>query len=267
MSTVLEPQTPYRPPEHDKWRYGTRSIKHVGRNGRVSYELVPLKKEDLLFPQEGDRLVLTDDHSTDYQYLSSVLKQQAATVLGRRVFGDHRIDFEVPGIEPLGPDLIVLDGVGEWDGSRGTFPVVTMGSRPVLVVEITSPDTRPNDLKIKPDLYNRCGVPLYIVVDRQAGKSRDEVRVIGFYSTTKAYAVLPLDKRGQVWLEPLQMWLGIANRRATFYDKRGRRIRSAEERVVTAQKKAATEAKARRSAEAKLREMEAELHRLRSLTK
>lgn len=252
MSTVRQPRTS----EHDPWRYGTRSVRRVGPGGRVSYELVPLRKEDLLFPQEGDRPVLTDDHSRDYRYLFNVLEWQASFIPGRRVFGDHRIDFEVPGIEPLGPDLIVLDGVGEWDGSRGTFPVVTMRARPLLVLEITSPDTRPIDLDTKPGLYYRCGVPFYVIVDRQAGRSRNEVRVVGFRATARRFFEMQPDKRGRLWLEPVQMALGVANRQAVFYDRRGRRIRSAEER-------AGAEAKARRAAEAKLRELQAELRRLR----
>jgi Uma2 family endonuclease len=270
MSTALEKREPYRSPENDPWRYGTRSVRRVGPGGRVRYELIPLRKEDLLFPQEGDRPVLTDDHSRDYRYLFNVLEWQAALIPGRRVFGDHRIDFEVPGIEPLGPDLIVLDGVGEWDGSRGTFPVVTMHARPLLVIEITSPDTRPIDLDIKPGLYFRCGVPFYVVVDRQAGRSRNEVRVTGFRATARRYVEIQPDKRGRLWLEPVQMGLGVANRCAVFYDRRGRRIRSAEERAAVeakarraAQVKASAEAKARRAAEAKLRELEAELRRLR----
>jgi hypothetical protein len=203
MSTVRQS----RIPEQDPWHYGTRSVKRSGPGGRVYYDLVPLKKEDLLFPQEEDRLVLTDEHSTDYRYLFTVFEIQAASVPGRRVFGDHRIDFEVPGIEPLGPDLIVLDGVGEWDGSRGTFPVVTMGAKTVLATESTSPDTRPNDLGIKRELYYRCRVPLYVIVDRQARESRDEVRVVGFRATAKGYTALSPDKRGRLWLEALNSGL------------------------------------------------------------
>ena len=50
-------------PSRDKWRYGERYLRHVGADGEVSCEIVPLRKEDLLYPEEGDRPVLTDDHS------------------------------------------------------------------------------------------------------------------------------------------------------------------------------------------------------------
>jgi Uma2 family endonuclease len=250
-------------PDTDPWRYGERHLRRVGPDGQVSYERVPLRKEDLLFPQEGDRPVLTDDHSQDWRYLFGVLDSQAARHPGRRVFGDHRIDFQLPGLEPLGPDLIVLEGVGEWDGSRGTFPVVTMGARPLLVLEITSPDTRENDLEVKPALYYRCKIPGYAVVDRQAGESRNEVRVLGFRRTRTRYAPVAPDERGWVWLEPVGLRLGVADRRAVCFDSRGRSI-------IPPQQQAAAAARARRKAERektaleeRVRELEAELRRAR----
>jgi hypothetical protein len=249
--------------EADRWRYGERHLRRVGPDGRVSYERVPLKKEDLLFPQEGDRPVLTDDHSQDWRYLFGVLDSQAARHPGRRVFGDHRVDFEVPGIEPLGPDLIVLDGVGEWDGSRGTFPVVTMGARALLALEITSPDTRENDLEVKPGLYYRCKIPCYAVVDRQAGESRDEVRVLGFRRTRTRYAPVAPDERGRIWLEPGGVWLGVADRRAVCFDRRGRRLTPPQEQAAAATRALKKADREKSALEQRVRELEAELRRTR----
>jgi hypothetical protein len=227
----------------DKWRYGERYLHRVGPDGSVSYEIVPLKKEDLLFPQEGDRPVLTDDHSCDTHYLFGVLRSRAAKTPGRRVFTDHRIDFEVPGIEPLGPDVLVLDGVGEWDGSRGTFPVRSMGATTLLGIEVTSPDSRRYDLGEKLDLYYRCAMPWYAIVDRQSGDGH-QVRVLAYRASDERYVEVPPDNRGRVWLEPVGLWLGVADRRATFYDKRGRKILAPEKQVaaeLAARKKAERE--------------------------
>ena len=46
-----------------------------------------------------------------------------------------------------------------------TLDVAAEGARPALVVEVTSPSTRENDLGTKPDFYHRAGVPLYVIAD------------------------------------------------------------------------------------------------------
>lgn len=252
MSTVLKTKLPPKDPENDRWRYGERYSQRVGPNGDVIYDRVPLKQEDLLFPQEGDRPVITEGDRDDVFYLLAILQSQAAGHRDRHVFSDHRIDFEAAGIEPLGPDLIVFDGVEDWDRSRGTFPVVTMAAAPVLAIEITSPDTRRFDLRVKPDLYYRCGVPCYAIVDRQSGGG-SQVRVLGFQAAGRRYVAIPADKRGRVWLEPVGLALGVANDRATCYDKRGRRIPSPQEQ---AEKKAAAKGRALAQSEREKAEMQ-----------
>ncbi len=248
-------------PETDRWRYGERHVPHVDRNGEIYYSTVPLKKADLLFPQEGDRPVLTDDHSRDCYYLFGVLDGQARRHSGRRVFTDHRIDFQVGEVPPLGPDVLVLDGVGEWDGSLGTFHVHTMGAVARLGIEVTSKDTRPFDLGIKVDLYFRCGVQCYAVVDRWA-KRGQEIRVLAYRPGPDRFAPVPPDERGRVWLEPVGLWLGIEHRRATFYDKDGRRISAPEERAEAEARARKAEARARKNAQRKAAELEERVRQL-----
>src|SRR5262249_44251699 len=140
-----------RPPEPDTdpWRYGTRYLRHVRSDGTEWYERVPLKKEDLLFPEEEDHPVTTEAHRDDCVYLEQVAKRKARRHPGRLVLRENRIDFGVRGIQPLEPDLAMFDGVAAaWDPSRATFPVRAENARTLLTVEVTSPDTRrPNDLQ------------------------------------------------------------------------------------------------------------------------
>ena len=204
---------------------------HEEPDGTVWYEQVPLKQRDLLFPEEGDRPVLNNDHTTDYVYLLSVLKQQTVRHPGRRVFGDHRIDFEVPDLKPLGPDLIVLDGVGDWDGSRGTFPVRTMGADPLLAIEITSPDSRKYDLGIKLRYYFRCGIRCYAIVDRQP-RDGSRASAVAYQAGAQGFDSVAPDSRGRVRLEPVGLWLGIVDGRAVCYDRRGRRIAPPQEQAA-----------------------------------
>ncbi len=167
--------------------------------------------------------MLTDDHSVDYVYLREVLRSQSARRPGHRVFGDHRIDFQVPGIPALGPDLLVLDGVGDWDGSLGTFHVRSMGATALLGIEITSEDTRPFDLGIKVRLYFECGMQWYAIVDRWVAGGR-EVRVLAYRRGPDRFVAVPPDEHGRVWLEPVGLWLGLENQRATLYHENGKRI-------------------------------------------
>jgi Uma2 family endonuclease len=62
------------------------------------------------------------------------------------VFYDVGIFWDAPGIKNHSPDLSLIFGVKqqkEWK----TFHVRTEGVRPALIIEVTSPDTRVNDLK------------------------------------------------------------------------------------------------------------------------
>ena len=80
------------------------------------------------------------------------------------VLSDCQVDFNIPGVKPLCPDDAVFLGVRRriaWS----SFNVAEEGARPVLVAEVTSPETRSNDLGIKVDYYHRAGVPWYVIAD------------------------------------------------------------------------------------------------------
>jgi hypothetical protein len=107
-------------------------------------------------------------------------------------------------------------------------------------------------------------VPYYAIVDRQAGPDGKEVRVVGYEAGTDGYVAVAPNSKGRVWLEPVGLWLGIADRRAVCYDKRGRRI-------PEPQQQTAAEARARKKAESekvelqkRVEELEAQLRKTRS---
>ena len=62
---------------------------------------------------------------------------------------DCRVDWSVPGLRPMGPDIAVFFGVNrrkDW----ATLNVAAEGAVPGPVVEVTSPSTRKNDLDASP---------------------------------------------------------------------------------------------------------------------
>ncbi|HVS37736.1 MAG TPA: Uma2 family endonuclease [Gemmataceae bacterium] len=263
--------------KEDPWRCGWRYVRRQRPDGTEYREQVPLGPEDILFPQEEDFIVHTEGHNDDCRYLKTVLQERARGREGMLVLCDHRVDWEVTGLRPLGPDVAVFDGLREaWDRHRGTLPVRTWGARTLLVIEVTSPDSRVNDLGIKVEFYHRVGALFYAVVDRRESRRDAETRLFGYHvdpANPGRYSEVQPDERGRIWLETVRLWLGLENDRAVLYEERGDRIPDYAEVVQTAgeaEAHAQAEADARIAAEARAvaaearaEELEAELQRLR----
>ena len=194
----------------DPFRYGWRYVKRIAPDGTEDYEQVPLTEEDLLFPEEGDFAVQTDMHVEDFTHLRMVFKTKLAGEPEAVVLADCRVDFNVPGLRPLGPDVIVLFGLKGPRKNWATFHVGVERARPVLVIEVTSDDTRKNDLGIKIDYYHKARVPLYVVVDAHDVGGKRRLELIGFRWTPERYERIPLNEHGRLWLDPVGLWLGIA---------------------------------------------------------
>jgi len=201
----------------DLYRIGCRYVKR----GRV-YETVPLTEDDLLYPQEGDQIVQNDFHASDFLYLMEVFRDKAKNKPGIRILGDHRVDFQVSGLQPLGPDITVLDGEPlEWDREKGTFPVVDMKSRPLFVMELTSPTTRRKDVNEKVGLYYRAGVPLYILVDAPYGGSKKPRGIVPYQAGPSKYELLPVDANNRFTLGIFDLSLGIGDGHVVCFDIQG----------------------------------------------
>jgi colicin import membrane protein len=312
MSTIIEAQASPPPEKEDPWRYGWRYVRRVGPDGTEYIEEVPLRQEDLLFPEESDFVVNTTAHNRDRAYLKAMLEAWGAGQEGALVAEDLRVDFGVPGLRPLGPDVVVFAGLNaEWDIERGTFPVADFGARTLLTIEVTSPDTRRNDFGVKVDFYRRAGAAFYAIVDRHETRRGLDLRLFGFRADPNApnhYSPAPVDERGRLWLEPVRLWLAVEGGRAVLYDEEGERMldrneamervaiekearqeaeqarqeaeqarqeaeqarqeaeqarQEAEQARQDAEQRAAAETEARRAAEVRYRELEAELKHLR----
>ena len=151
MSTVSKTRAPKSrpvPPEQDEYRYGWRYVRITRPDGTEEFDQVPLSLEDVLHPEVGDFTVQTDAHDNDRAYLKSVFKARLRANRTAAVLSDCRVDWNVPGIRPLGPDVAVFFGVRrfiDW----ATIDVAAEGARPIRVIEVTTPETRSNDIGIK----------------------------------------------------------------------------------------------------------------------
>ena len=137
----------------DPFRFGWRYLREPGPDVTDPLGRVPLTEHDVLFPQEEDRIMTNDAHVRQLTYLRNALDVTTGGVSGRKVFCDHRTDFSVEGLEPLGPDLVVVDNLPEWDPMVGTLIIAATGAKPLLVVEVTSENTRKSDIGDKVDFY------------------------------------------------------------------------------------------------------------------
>ena len=165
MSTVSERSTSKSPAEPDKYRYGWRYVRIIRPDGTEGFDQVPLTLEDVLHPKVGDFIVQSDPHASDIVYLRDVSKARLRDDPKAVVLSDCRIDFNIPGVEPLGPDVAVFSGVRRQHPLVEPSTCVRKGPGRKLVVEVTSPDTRSNDVGIKMKLLpSRPGA---LVCDRR----------------------------------------------------------------------------------------------------
>jgi colicin import membrane protein len=225
VSTISEPQATTAPSTVGPYRFGWRMVQHLGPDGKLVWEQVPLKQEDLLHPEEEDFIVHDPAHDQNCFYLKTALVNSVARVARAHVNHNVRTDWGVPGVAPHGPDLAVfLDVPKDWDRHQGTFMVAKLGARPILVIEVTSPSTRAQDFNEKVLEYHQARVPFYAIVDYCTDLEPPRVQVLGYRTTPEGYVRVPLDERGWLWLEPVKLWLTGEGDLAVCYDEQANRI-------------------------------------------
>jgi len=250
MSAIHKLRRPFCDTKDDPFHLGWRYVWQTDARGRRRQVQVPLTEEDVLFPEEEDFIVNNDPHWVDCRYLRNAFSVALAAAVGAVVVGDLRIAWGVRGVRPMGPDIAVIFNVRRRRG-WGTFYVAEEGTRPTVVLEVTSQTTRKNDLGIKRLLYYRAGVPYYIIVDdmlHPTGPRR--LRLLGYQRGRRGYERLSADQQGRLWLEPVGVWLGVEGEHVACWDREERRLG---DYVEVAQRATA--------AEERVRQLEEELRR------
>jgi Uma2 family endonuclease len=278
----------------DPFRYGWRFVRRVGPDGKEDLEQVPLTLEDVLHPQEDDVIPENSWQEQERGDLARIFRLRLPRAGGNLVLSDCIINWGVPGIRNHSPDVSVFtDIVRPQPEPIGTFDLVASGGRCRLAVEIVSPHTRVNDVERKFDHYYRVGVPLYVIVDWERLDGPRQLR--GYQRTATGYDPIPLTAQGQLPLPFLGLNLGLVDDQVVCYDAQtgavvgdyiqvsqalqqeaaARQAAEAQARREAAARQAAeeqarreaearqSEAAARQAAEDRLRELEAELRRLR----
>jgi Uma2 family endonuclease len=269
---------------HERYPYGWREVLCHNQEGVPFFQRIPLTLADVLHPQEDDVFMPSDEHTRFCTYLFTVLSWLLEDQPDALVLSEVNIDWGVQEMAPHRPDLAVIFGVQqrkEWS----TFYVAEEGTRPTVIIEITSPKTRMLDLDDKVDEYEQMGVTFYVIVDKQVRKRRTHRQLIGWQMTPDGYAPMPLDEGNRLWLEPLRIWLSLEEGRLICYNQEGQKLfgysevaaarkqaelraaresaRAIEEakRAKQAEARAEAEAEARALLEARIRQLEEELAR------
>jgi hypothetical protein len=208
-------------PVGDPYFYGWRMVPRWDGAGNNHWEKVPLTAWDVLHPEEDDFIVQTDAHDHDCHYLKDALEEALAGRPGTDVFSDLRIDWQVPALGVHGPDIAVFEGLNApWVREQGTFPVKDMGARPLLVIEVVSPNTRDIDTVSKVIEYHRAKVPVYVLVHRDESGGQPVVRTEAYRYEPAGYVPIPDDPRG-VWVESVGLWVRGHGDRIACFDAHG----------------------------------------------
>jgi Uma2 family endonuclease len=248
----------------DPYPYGWREIPRLLPDGKEIHERVPLTLEDILHPEVGDFRMHTQEHYRFCAYLYDVLTKWVADDATAIVLCDVRVAWAHPIIRPHGPDIAVIFNVDRQQ-NWSTFNEVDEGTKPSLIIEVTSPGTYSVDLERKIDHYAQVGVPLYVIVDIAIRRNMPAKRLLGYQLTPDGYELLEPNAEGWLWLAPVNLWLGWHGEDIACYDADGnlmevggRRVEEAQARAAAAEKRADAEAQARRQLEAELRRLRGE---------
>jgi colicin import membrane protein len=226
MATVIEATSPATPgDDQDPFRYGWRYVQVVPPQGPARSERVPLTLEDVLHPQEGDVILETPAHDNDCETIRLAAKERTAGRPGVVVLHDCRIDWGVRGVASHSPDISVFEGVAQWNPALGTFDVAEYHARILMTLEVTSPNTRDNDLDAKVVEYHAAGVPFYAIVDgRVSAAGERTIHLLGYRARSEGFERVRLDARGRLWLPPLGIWLAVEGGQVACYDEQGKRL-------------------------------------------
>jgi Uma2 family endonuclease len=257
MATLFVPEkrTAIAPPAaEDPFAYGWREVFKRQPDGEWKRERVPLTLEDILHPQIGDFQVHTDEHERFCIYLHMVLTAWLFNDKEAVVLHDTRVAWEDFTPPAHGPDIAVIFNVRE-RRNWSTFDTAEEGTKPSLIIEITSPGTRNVDLISKVNEYAEAGVPYYVIVDTVRRKDQEPYwRLLGYRLEDDSYVDFAPNEQGWLWLEPVRLWLALEGNRLVCYDENGRLL---EDYTTVSLARAAAEARAD-AAEAEAKEAKAQ---------
>lgn len=234
-------------------------------DGRTELLEIPLTPADFLDPQLEDTMVQGRPHGRVRHDLVDLLERYFHNQPDVMILDDvkHLLG---PGLPGPAPDVSVVRGAKDPDPDLQSFDVVKQGVVPCLVIEIVSPfdaRIRRTDEVDKVKLYERVGIPEYLLVDLPRRATRHRFRLKAYrLGSDRRYALIEPDEQGCLLSETTGLRFGVspAGDRIDIFDIRtGERLRSALEEEEARK----AEQAAREAVEEEVRRLRAEIERLK----
>lgn len=205
-----DPEDPARTyPLHDPARLGYRF--ETRPDGELAW--IPLTPADLLDPWPGWEACQDSCHSRMLHTLSGMLRShfedQDALVLCLM-----KMMWHIPGLPEPAPDIAIIQGIREVDPDQWYFDIVETGLLPSLVIEIATmldPEVRRQDYEEKKDIYERVGIPEYLVIAPACYLTEDKLLLNGYrLGINGRYSPIEPDSHGRLQFKEVGLEFGVA---------------------------------------------------------
>lgn len=246
--------------EPDDDSYGTVLLQRWVERPDGSCELLerPVTLEDYLDPQLEDKLTQGNPHGFVRRTLADLLFRYFQPDEDVFVLEDVKVLLG-PGLPGPAPDVTVIRGARDRNPDFESFDVVKQGALPCLVIEIISPSdarVRRMDEVNKLELYQRVGIPEYLLVDLPRRATGHRFRIRGYRSGPgRRYQGIEPDAEGRILSETTGLRFGVSQdgQRLELF------VAATGERLLTSSEEEA----ARKAADEELARLRAEIERLK----
>lgn len=207
------------------------------------YHQQPLTLLDILYPSEEDVGVVYMAQSPMHNLLTDLLSAMLRTYLGAHdwlILHDVLVLWGIRGIPPKSPDLAAIPG-GRLPTKEKSYRVGRDGPLPAFVIEITSDETRQEDLNNKPLHYAAMGIKEFLIIDI-LNEAADPWGLIGYrLEDGPYYRRLEADAEGGITFTTVGLRFVAVNRTCIeVYDSAtGQRLLTSDELKAQAEAQAA----------------------------
>ncbi|MEZ4866505.1 MAG: Uma2 family endonuclease [Caldilineaceae bacterium] len=205
---------------------------------------LPLTLLDLLFPTDDDVGVVKLSQSPWHDKLTVLLAtmlRMYLTAQGWLATQDVLIHWGRRGVPPKSPDVAAFLGGHLPERKEKSYRVGRDGPLPAFVLEITSEETRQEDLDGKKLFYAAVGVKEYLIIDLLA-KATTDWQLLGYrLGESPFYEGITPDAEGGLTFATIGLrFVAVGNERIDVYDvKTGERLLTPDEQKAKAEEEQA----------------------------
>jgi len=191
------------------WSLGWRYERVRTADGKEELVQIPLTPDEALHPEEGYIMPVRPYHERITTDLSVMLRAHYHHHPTITVFCDLVFKWDHPEIRSFAPDVALVPNVRAPAADRGEFVVADEGTRPLLVIEVVSPNSRVGDRVTKVRDYPQVGVQEYIYIDHWERRGQAIWEIAGFRLAGDRYLPIVPDEDGAIYSETLHLRIGI----------------------------------------------------------